>query len=121
MKRRDGFTLIEVMGAMVLFTGGVLMVLNLATSLSTQLKRSGMITELSSLVREQVDSLEAEGYAGLTVESTNATLSIRNISYTLTRTVTSYSPLVRQITVTLEPVSGSGPNRGYTTYVAAPW
>ena len=121
MKRRDGFTLIEVMGAMVLFTGGVLMVMNLATSLSTQLQRSGMITELSSLVREQVDSLEAEGYDGLTVSSTTASLTVRGVSYTLSRAVTNYSPLVRQITVTLEPTSGTGPNRGYTTYVVTPW
>lgn len=121
MRTRDGFTLIEVMGAMVLFTGGVLMVMNLATSLGTQLRRSALITELSSVVKEQVDSLEAEGYAGLTVASTTATLSLRGTNYTLTRAITNYSPLVRQITVTLEPAQGSGPNRSYTTYVNTPW
>lgn len=113
--------MIEVMGAMVLFTGGVLMVLNLSSSLNTQLQRSAMITELTSVVREQVDSMEAEGYAGLSVASTTATLSLRNISYTLTRAVTSYSPLVKQITVSLEPTQGTGPNRSYGTWVATTW
>lgn len=113
--------MIEVMGAMVLFTGGVLMVLNLSSSLNTQLQRSAMITELTSVVREQVDSMEAEGYAGLSVASTTATLSLRNISYTLTRAVTSYSPLVKQITVSLEPTQGTGPNRSYSTWVATTW
>ena len=117
----EGFTLIEVLGALMLFTGGVMMVMNLATSLNTQLARSGLITEMTSIVREQVDSLEAEGFDGLSVSSTTASLTVRGGSYTLTRAVTDYSPLVKQITVTLEPTSGTGPNRSYSTWVATSW
>lgn len=119
---RGGFTLIEVMAAMVVFTGGVLMVLSLAETLGEQMRRSGLVTELSAVVREQVDSLSALGYGGLTVGQTSTMLTLRpNRNWTLTRTVTDYSQLVRQITVTLEPTGFTGPSRSYSTWVADEW
>ena len=94
-----GFTLIEVMSAMVIFTGGVLMVLRLSETLQQQLSRSAVITEMSSIVRAQVDSLDALGYASLAVGQTSESLTVQGRSFQLTREVTQYSPLVRQLTV----------------------
>ena len=122
MNERNGFTLIEVLGAMVVFTGGVLMVLNLAESLSQQVTRAALVSQISGIVREQVDSLEALGYAGLSDGETTASLTlIPNRTWTLTRTVSTYSPLVRQVTVALEPSGFSGPSRTYSIWVAGEW
>ena len=123
MKDHSGFTLIEVMAAMVLFAGGVLMMLSLAQNLARQVDRSALITEVASIARAQADSLEALGYDGLTVGTLSpSTITLRpSTDWTIRRTVTQYSPLVRQVTVSVEPSGHGGPTRSVSLWVATEW
>ena len=122
MRDRNGFTLIEVMAAMVLFMGGVLMMLELTGNLAAQVERSALITEVASIARAQVDSLEALGYGALSAGSTAATVTLRpNLDWTVTRTVSQYSPLVKQVTVSVDPSGHSGPARSVSLWVADAW
>lgn len=121
MRGRQGFTLIEVLGAMVIFTSGVLMVLGLSETLQRQLSRSGIITEMSSVIGAQIDSLEAIEYDSLATGQTSASVSFQNRNFTLSRNVTQYSPLVKEVTVTLSANGWDGPTRSQSSYVVDEW
>ena len=118
---RQGFTLIEVLGALIIFTLGVLMTLNLTDSMSEQLDRAAVRSELITRARTQLDSLEAESYGTLAVASTQTTVTVRGRSYRQVLAVTTFSPLVKELSVTLEPLSGSGPRETLTSYLSDRW
>ena len=54
---RRGFTLIEVVAALVIFSLGVLVLLNLTGVLSLQLNRAGKSTSVAIAVQNRLDSL----------------------------------------------------------------
>lgn len=119
---RGGFTLIEVMGALVIFALGVLMTMNLTESASMRLNRAAVQSELMARARTVVDSLTDLGYVSLPILSQDRTLTIRNISYEESLSVTQFSPLVKRAEVTLEPAGGAqGPRYGLTSFVAGAW
>ena len=120
-KQRTGFTLIEVLGALLVFSMGVLMTLNLTDSMSEQLRRSGVKSELLAVARTQLDSLEAEVGGGLGPFTSSATITVGGRNYTRTLSASNYSPLVMELQVRLEPSSGSGPRQTLTSYVSESW
>ena len=71
--------------------------------------------------QERLDSLNAFGYASLTMGSDVATLIVRGISYRRTQTVTQFTTLVRKVDVMIEPLAGSGPVFEASTYVSNAW
>lgn len=119
---RAGFTLIEVMGALIIFSLGVLMTLNLTDSMSEQLARAAIRSEIMARARTTLDSLEAEGFEGLSAGSLQRNLTVHGRSYRETLQVASFSPLVLQITVAFDPVSGArGPSHSLTSYLSGDW
>ena len=62
-----GFTLIEVIGALVIFSVGVLMVIQVSGALGTQMRYAGARSELSTMAGERLDSLESLPIASLIV------------------------------------------------------
>ena len=118
---RNGFTLIEVVGAALIFAVGVLMVLSLSSALGEQLERSAIASTVTVEVQEKVDSLATLPYSSLSVGSTQVDVTIRGVPYRRTVTVSQFSPLLRQITVVMGPTSGNGPSRSATTYVSNRW
>ena len=118
---RGGFTLIEVMGALVIFTVGVLGALQLSGGLGERLDRAALRTYVVETAHEQVDSLVSLGYGSLGVGSASSTLTLANRSYRIDRTVSQYSPLVKRIAVTVEPVSGTGPAHTTASFLATEW
>jgi prepilin-type N-terminal cleavage/methylation domain-containing protein len=123
MSRRDrrGFTLIEVLGALVLFSMGVLMTLNLAGTMGDQLDRAALRSEMVARARTTLDSLEAIGYAGLPLGSVSRDFTFGGVAYEETWTVSRYSPLLLEVAVEMEPESGSGPVHSLTSYVFGEW
>src|SRR5688572_16634773 len=125
MRRRrtdGGFTLIEVVGALVVFSMGVIMLLSITRALSQRLEWSALNSLITAEGQERVDSLDAIGYSSLAVGSDVDTLSIRGVSYRQTQTITQYTALVRKAVVTLEPLgSGDGPSFSATLYASDVW
>jgi prepilin-type N-terminal cleavage/methylation domain-containing protein len=62
---RAGFTLIEVIGALVIFSVGVLMVIQVSGALGTQMRYAGIRSELAVHANQRLDSLHAEAFASV--------------------------------------------------------
>lgn len=128
MRRRErmhptlrGFTLIEVVGALVVFSLGVLMVISLTGTLSVQMDRAAVRSELSIRGQERLDSMELLEYDSLTVGASFATTEIRGATFYWFVTISDSTALLRHIRVTLNPVSGTGPFFTGTTFVNRSW
>lgn len=119
--RRSGFTLIEVVGALVIFTFGVLITLNLTGSTSKRLSRAAMESELATRASNRLDSLATGDFNALTVGKEQRYYTVQGQSYLETVFVSSFSPLVREARIVLEPISGEGPRFFMTSYVSSEW
>jgi prepilin-type N-terminal cleavage/methylation domain-containing protein len=119
--RRSGFTLIEVIGALLIFSMGVLMVLQLSGTLGRQMEWAAKSGALVAMAHERLDSLEALPFASLAAGTTADAVTVEGAQYTRTVTITAITGLLYQIDIELSPVSGSGPSYGATTYSANAW
>lgn len=119
---QGGFTLIEVIGALVIFSLGVIMVLQLTGALTRQMEYAARSSELVVRAQERLDSLEALPFDSITVGTRQDTLTVRGIAYVRRATVTSVTGLLRRIEVSLAPqTTGAGPSYAATSYAAARW
>ena len=120
-----GFTLIEVMCALLVFVMGVLMVLRLSAAMTTQLEFSGITSELVVVVHEQIDSLVATPFDSLEANTVAVDFKAgkQEIEYTRTVTVSSVNRLLYQIEVgvSLKDTLAWGPSYSVTTYSAGSW
>ena len=117
----DGFTLIEVIGALLIFSMGVLMVVRLAGTLSVQMERAALRSELAVVGQERLDSLELVPHSALTVGTTNSSSSIRGETYTWSVTVSDSTAVIRHVAVSGTPLTGSGPSFSGAAFVDRPW
>ena len=76
---RGGFTLIEVVGALVIFSAGVLGIMRVGSSLTTQLRYSGARSEIVVLANERLDSIESAPFDSITAGTTQDTVTVRNL------------------------------------------
>ena len=98
------------------------MVLQLTGALSRQMEYAAKSSELVARAQERLDSLEALPFDSITVGTRQDTLSIRGIRYIRRATITSVTGLLRQIEVSLAPLTaGQGPSFSATSYAAARW
>ena len=116
-----GFTLIEVIGALVIFSMGVLAVVRLAGTLSVQMERAALRSELAVVGQERLDSLELVDYAALTVGTTTSSSSIRGETYDWSVTVSDSTAVILHVEVSGTPSSGSGPSFSGATFVDRSW
>ena len=117
----SGFTLIEVIGALVIFSLGVLMVIQVSGALGTQMRYAGTRSELVVHAAQLLDSLAAEPFASVAVGTTLDTLAVQGVAYECTLQVVSVSPVLKQVDVSLEALEGGGPAHAVTSYVSAVW
>ena len=118
---RRGFTLIEVIAALVIFSVGVLMVLRLTSALTAQMEYAATASELVVRTEERLDSLERMPFDSLVAGVTKDTLTIRGRTYVRTTTVSAVTGLLKELQVSLARASGSGPSSTVTSYAAAQW
>ncbi len=116
-----GFTLIEVVGALVIFSVGVLMVLRLSTALGIQMRYSGARSELVVLASERLDSLEATPFDSIGAGTTQDTLTVEGMAYERTVTITAVTAVLSKIDVSLVSIGGEGPSHAVTSYTSAAW
>jgi prepilin-type N-terminal cleavage/methylation domain-containing protein len=119
--RSGGFTLIEVVGALVIFSVGVLLTLSLTDTISDQVERAAVRSEMVARAHTALDSLQAEGFPVLTPASRTGNLTFRGRQYRETVRVSLFSPLVLELSVSLEPTSGRGPRHSVTSFVSGTW
>jgi len=116
-----GFTLIEVIGALVIFSVGVLMVMNLTGTLSLRMEMAAIRSELSLKGQERLDSLGILDYDALTVGTTFSITEVRGSTFYWLVSVTDSTALARHAKVWLLPASGSGPSFSGSTFVTRSW
>jgi len=116
-----GFTLIEVIGALVIFSVGVLMFVQVSGALGVRMRRAGTTSELSVFASERLDSLEAEPFTALVPGIASDSIEVEGLEYARTVTITVVTPLLKRIDVSLVPAEGSGPSHAVTTYTADRW
>jgi len=122
-RRRSGagFTLIEVIGALMVFSVGVLMVMSMTSSLTTRFHVNTVRTNLAIVGQQRLDSIAALPYDSVSVGNAADTLTISNESYTCTIVVTQTRPTGRTVEVALSPSDGTGPLFEGTVYVVRNW
>jgi prepilin-type N-terminal cleavage/methylation domain-containing protein len=117
-----GFSLIEVIAALVIFSTGVLMVLRLTTALSARMEYSATASEVAVRSQERLDSLESLPFDSLALGTTADTLTIQGAQYVRTVVVTSVTGILYQIQVTTVRMDGeAGPSSAATSYAAGHW
>jgi prepilin-type N-terminal cleavage/methylation domain-containing protein len=118
---KGGFTLIEVVGALLIFSVGVLMVIQVSGALGTQMRYAAIRSEIVVLTNERLDSLEAAPLASISAGTVADTVSVRGLSYERLVTVTSITAVLARIDVSIAPVEGAGPSHAVTSYTSAAW
>jgi Tfp pilus assembly protein PilV len=113
--------LIEVIGALVIFSVGVLMVMQVSGALGTQMRYAGARSELAVLAGERLDSLGALPLGSLTPGTTVDTLAAAGSDYEWTVVITPVTAVLTKIDVSLVAIGGSGPSHSVTSYTSAPW
>jgi prepilin-type N-terminal cleavage/methylation domain-containing protein len=116
-----GFTLIEVIGALVIFSVGVLMVMQVGGALTTQTRYAGTRSELVVLANERLDSIAALPLASITTGTTDDTVAVQGWSYQRVVTITVLTAVLARIDVTLARVDGAGPAYSVTSYTSDVW
>lgn len=116
-----GFTLIEVIAALLIFASGVLLLLEVSDNISQQMEYAAISSEMVSEAEQHLDSLSATAYVDLALGETTDTLSVRGVVYDRTVIVTQYSPLLRQIDLTMVPRTADAPSHSAHLWVADRW
>ena len=112
-----GFTLIEVIAALVIFAGGVMAVTRISVSLSEQLRYAGLRSEVAFETQHRLDSLSAVQYDSISLGSWVDSLTIQGRVYLSTVIVTQDATRIRAVEVTTSPASGGGVTFSGTTYI----
>lgn len=118
---KGGFTLIEVIGALVVFSLGVLMILNLTGALSTQINSAGLRSQVAMTLQNRLDSLQLVPYDSLTVGTVSDVLTLNGLVYNRTHRVLQVSALVKEVEVTVEAANGDGPHLTASAFVSVSW
>lgn len=121
---RKGFTLIEVVAALVIFSAGVLTAANLARGLANQVRDAGIRSEVVAAAEERIEQLERLPYDSLLVGIGTGTqsLDIQGLSYTRTTVVSSFNARTVSMQVTVAPDgSVSAPSQTLISYQYDAW
>jgi Tfp pilus assembly protein PilV len=108
-------------GALLIFSVGVLMVIQVSGALGTQMRYAAIRSEIAVLANERLDSLEAAPLASISAGTVADTVSVRGLSYECLVTVTSITAVLARIDVSLAPVDNVGPSHAVTSYASAAW
>jgi prepilin-type N-terminal cleavage/methylation domain-containing protein len=120
-RRTSGFTLIEVIGALVIFSVGVLMVLQLSGVLGVQMQYSAARSEIAVLGGQLLDSLEATPFDSLSAGASASMIMVTDEYYKHSTIISQITPVLYQIVVSYTPMDGDGPSYSATSYTSAVW
>jgi len=118
---RAGFTLIEVVGALLIFSVALGAVIQFSGALGRQLEYAAATAEITSLARQKVDSLEDVDFSGLSTGGSADQVSVQGRTYDRAWSVSVVHPLLYEIDVSVTPLSGSGPRVTLESYLTGSW
>lgn len=122
MAGRRGFTLIEVIGALVIFTGGVLVAASLSRALTTQMSHATLRSEVTTLGRQTLDSISLLPYDSVAAGSPSTdSPQLSGRTFTRTIEVSQDGVRTRRVEVTVESPLAGGPAFTGTAFVVQPW
>ena len=116
-----GFTLIEVIGALVILSVALLLTTGLTASLTVQMRQATLMSELVATAQVRLDSLAVLSYSQVPLGVTVDTLELLGTSYVFTQEVVLHSSWLREVRVSLDPQVPPGPDFDFVTYVRPPW
>lgn len=119
--RVSGFTLIEVIAALVIFSVGILMVMRVGGALSTQMRYAGARSQIVVLTNQQLDSIEAMPFDSIAIGTARDTVTVQGWSYERTTVVTSITAVLARIEVAMARVDSLGPQHSVTSFTSAVW
>ena len=106
----------------MIFAGGVLVVIQMSGTLSTQMEWAATSSEIVILAQQRLDSLESVPFASLPTGTVTESTTVRGKSYTLETTVRTVTALLKQVDVSMAPGTGvTGPSYSTTSYTADAW
>jgi len=120
-RRRGGFTLIEVLGALVVFSVGVLMVIQVSGALGIQIRYAAVQSEIVVLANERLDSLEAMPFDSLSAGLTADVTVVEGFTYGRSTEISKITPVLYLIVVTMTPSGTGAPSYSATSYKSAVW
>lgn len=115
-----GFTLVEVMVALVILAMGALALTHLSMSVAVLMQRSSAKTELIAAADNRLENVQARRYADLRVGVERDTVSVRGIRYERRVTITAPNTRMRQIQIYLHSPVSDALSYSAITYVSAP-
>jgi hypothetical protein len=113
--------LIEVLAALVVFSVAVLLATSLTSALAVQMRYSAVRSEIASHAQSWLDSIAILPYDSVPVGTVSDTMVVQGSAYSANLTVLQLQPRIREVQVSLAPVSPPGPQYRIVTYVVAPW
>jgi hypothetical protein len=113
--------LIEVIGAVLIFSIGVIMVLNITSALSRRTEWSAIASTLNVMGQQRLDSVFVLTYSTVTAATTTDSVTVRGVRYQRQLAITQSTPLVKKVELTLTAVSGSYPSFDGITYLRDTW
>ena len=119
--RPGGFTLIEVIAALVIFSVGVLMVMQVGGALSTQMRYAGARSEIVVRANERLDSIMATPFDSVAAGTTLDTLTVQGWRYQRTVTIIAITAVLARVEVELVAIDSVGPSHAVTSYTSAAW
>lgn len=117
--RNTGFTLIEVIGAMVIFAVGILVATSLSRDLTRLNRDARFRSEAATIGRELLDSLATLSYDDFTIGvSFEENIALEGVSYTRSFTSEQFGPRTREVNVKVVPPIDDGLACRGTTFCA---
>ena len=113
---RGGFTLVEVLIAVVILSLGLLALMAFSTYTAREYTRSSKISMATTLAREEIDSLRALPYADLELGDDTYTATAGSLQLWVTRVVEKPKTNLKKITVAVVDEQSDEVQR-YVTYV----
>lgn len=118
---RRGFTLIEVMAALIIFGSIVTLLLRGTSALSQATVISEHHARAAHLARTTADTLSGRGYMALSPGTSMDTIAMGSHALLLTSTVSDEGPRLRVVTVSLRALEGERAYGVATGYAVRPW
>ena len=110
------------MGALVIFSMGVLMVIQVSGALGVRMRYAGARSEIVVFANERLDSLAAEAFGALAAGTSLDTLDAEGMTFRSSVTITIVTPVLKRIDVAIDPLNGGeGPSHSVTSYKSAVW
>lgn len=115
-----GFTLVEVMVALVVLALGALSIMQVSLSVAVLMQRAGARTQLITAVDNRLESVQARPFGDLRAGTEEDTVVIRGLPYRRRVTIAAPNSRLREIRVEITSPSRGGPRHSAQTLVSRP-